>query len=97
VALAESGVLKKYNVRLLGANLQSIKKAEERDRFKKIITDIGLEVPKSGYATYRWEEARKVVRRSAFRSSSARLIRSAAWAAMSPTIPKNMSDTSNGA
>ena len=37
VALAESDVLKKYNVRLLGANLRTIKKAEERDRFKKTI------------------------------------------------------------
>lgn len=49
VALAESGVLKKYSVRMLGANLQSIKRAEERDRFKKIIQEIGLEVPKSCY------------------------------------------------
>jgi carbamoyl-phosphate synthase large subunit len=60
VALAESGVLKKYNVKLLGANLQSIKRAEERDRFKKIITDIGLEVPRSGYA-HSWDEARKIL------------------------------------
>jgi carbamoyl-phosphate synthase large subunit len=48
VTLAENGVLKKHNVRLLGANLRSIKRAEERDKFKKIIGDIGLEVPKSG-------------------------------------------------
>jgi carbamoyl-phosphate synthase large subunit len=60
VALAESGVLKKYNVRLLGANLQSIKKAEERDRFKKIIIGCGLEVPKSGYA-HNWDEAKKII------------------------------------
>jgi carbamoyl-phosphate synthase large subunit len=65
VALAESGVLKKYHVRLLGANLQSIKRAEERDRFKKIMTDIGLEVPKSGYA-HTIEEARKVAREIGF-------------------------------
>ncbi|HBG77753.1 MAG TPA: carbamoyl phosphate synthase large subunit, partial [Phycisphaerales bacterium] len=44
VALAESGVLEKYGVKLIGANLETIKKAEERDRFKKIIQDIGLEV-----------------------------------------------------
>ncbi|UCE48501.1 MAG: carbamoyl phosphate synthase large subunit, partial [Phycisphaerales bacterium] len=35
VALAESGVLKKHKVRMLGANLKTIKKAEERDRFKQ--------------------------------------------------------------
>jgi carbamoyl-phosphate synthase large subunit len=61
VALAESGVLKKYNVRLLGANLRSIKRAEERDKFKKIIEDIGLEVPKSGYV-HSWKEAQKVIK-----------------------------------
>jgi carbamoyl-phosphate synthase large subunit len=61
VALAESGVLDKHNVKLLGANLESIKRAEERDRFKQIIEDIGLEVPKSGYA-HSWEEAQEVVK-----------------------------------
>ncbi len=60
VALAESGVLKKYGVKLLGANLRSIKRAEERDRFKKIIEEIGLDVPKSGWA-HSWAEAKKVV------------------------------------
>ncbi len=60
VALAESGVLKKYNVRMLGANLKAIKKAEERDRFKKTMAECGLEVPKSGYA-HNWEEAEKII------------------------------------
>ena len=61
VALAESGVLEKYNVKLLGANLESIKKAEERDKFKTIIKEIGLEVPKSGYA-HNWLEAQEVIK-----------------------------------
>ncbi len=60
VALAESGVLKKYKVRMLGANLRSIKRAEERDKFKKIIEDIGLEVPKSGIV-HTWTQAEKLV------------------------------------
>jgi carbamoyl-phosphate synthase large subunit len=60
VALAENGTLKKYKVRMLGANLRSIKRAEERDRFKKIIEDIGLDVPKSGYA-HTWKEAQKIL------------------------------------
>src|SRR3989339_1220006 len=60
VALAESGVLKKYKVKLLGANLRSIKRAEERDKFKKIIMEeCGLEVPKSGYV-HNWDEAKKI-------------------------------------
>ena len=46
VALAESGVLRKYKVRMLGANLRSIRRAEERDRFKAIMQEIGLEPQK---------------------------------------------------
>ncbi len=65
VALAESGVLKKYGVRLLGANLRAIRKAEERDLFKKTILDIGLGVPRSGCA-HSWEEAKKIVEVTGF-------------------------------
>ena len=65
VALAESGVLKKYGVKMLGANLRAIKKAEERDLFKKTILDIGLEVPRSGYA-HSWEEAKEIVKETGF-------------------------------
>ncbi|MFA5424936.1 MAG: carbamoyl-phosphate synthase large subunit, partial [Phycisphaerae bacterium] len=61
VALAEKGILKKYNVKLLGANLQSIKRAEERDKFKKIIGQIGLDVPKSG-CIHSWEEAQEIIK-----------------------------------
>ena len=60
VALAESGVLKKYGVRLIGADLSAIRKAEERNLFKKVIEDCGLEVPKSGYA-HNWEEAKDIL------------------------------------
>ncbi len=60
VALAERGTLKKYKVRLLGADLPSIRRAEERDRFKKVILDIGLDVPKS-YYVHSLEEAEQCV------------------------------------
>ena len=60
VALAESGVLDECGVRMLGANLESIRRAEERDRFKRIIQDIGLEVPRSGCARS-WDEAQDIV------------------------------------
>jgi carbamoyl-phosphate synthase large subunit len=56
VALAESGVLDQFNVRMLGANLETIKKAEARDLFKDIMAEIGLEVPRSGFA-HTWQEA----------------------------------------
>lgn len=51
VALARSGVLEKYGVELIGARLQSIKKAEDRELFKEAMQRIGLEVPKSGFCT----------------------------------------------
>ncbi|MBI4594821.1 MAG: carbamoyl-phosphate synthase large subunit [Candidatus Tectomicrobia bacterium] len=50
VALAENGTLEKFGVELIGANLQAIKKAEDRALFKEAMQRIGLEVPKSGYA-----------------------------------------------
>ncbi|MBW8002752.1 MAG: carbamoyl-phosphate synthase large subunit [Planctomycetes bacterium] len=62
VALAESGVLEKHGVKLLGADLRSIKRAEERDLFKTImIEECGLKVPKSGYA-HSWDEAKKIIK-----------------------------------
>src|SRR6187551_1562522 len=47
VALAEAGVLEKYNVELIGANIESIKKAEDRLLFKDAMRQIGLETPQS--------------------------------------------------
>ena len=50
VELAESGVLDKYNVELIGAKLPAIQKAEDRALFKKAMQEIGLDVPNSGIA-----------------------------------------------
>ncbi len=47
VELAESGVLEKYGVTLIGAKLEAIKKAEDRGQFKQAMIDCGLDVPKS--------------------------------------------------
>jgi len=47
VALADSGVLDKYGVELIGAQLRAIKMAEDRLLFKDAMTRIGLDVPKS--------------------------------------------------
>jgi len=60
MSLAEMGVLKKYNVRMIGATEDAIRKAEERDIFKQIMNDIGLEVPCSGYA-HNWQEAQALI------------------------------------
>src|SRR3954453_12660152 len=47
VALAEAGVLDKYGVELIGAKVDSIKKAEDRLLFKDAMRKIGLETPYS--------------------------------------------------
>ena len=47
VALAEAGVLDKYGVELIGAKIDSIKKAEDRLLFKDAMKKIGLDLPQS--------------------------------------------------
>src|SRR3982750_3601737 len=47
VDLAEAGVLDKYGVELIGAKIESIKKAEDRLLFKDAMRKIGLDMPKS--------------------------------------------------
>jgi carbamoyl-phosphate synthase large subunit len=47
VALAESGVLEKYKVELIGAQLPAIQCAEDRLLFKEAMKEIGLDLPKS--------------------------------------------------
>ena len=49
-AVAEMGVLEKYGVEMIGANLESINKAEDRDLFRQAMNKIGLRIPKSGIA-----------------------------------------------
>jgi len=51
VALAKDGTLEKYGVELIGANLQAIEKAEDRDLFKQAMERIGVAVCPSGIAT----------------------------------------------
>src|SRR6202008_4102209 len=47
IELSDGGVLEKYNVILIGANVEAIKKAEDRLFFKDAMQRIGLDVPKS--------------------------------------------------
>src|SRR5213593_1820569 len=60
IALGEAGVLERYGVGLIGAQLDSIRKAEDRDRFREAMQKIGLKLPKSGYARS-VDDARKIV------------------------------------
>ncbi len=61
VALSDSGVLKQYGVELIGARIDTIKKAEDREMFKVSMEKIGLKVPFSKY-THSKEEAMRFAR-----------------------------------
>lgn len=45
--LHERGILEKYNVELIGAKVEAIKKGEDRQIFKQLVLDAGADVPKS--------------------------------------------------
>ena len=51
LALYESGVLKRHNVELIGASIDAITIAEDRQKFKEAMLDIGLDVPRSALLT----------------------------------------------
>jgi carbamoyl-phosphate synthase large subunit len=55
------GVLSKHGVRLIGAQVDAIRKAEDRDLFKQAMARAGLEVARSGHASS-VEEAREIVK-----------------------------------
>ena len=63
VELSESGVLERYGVELIGAQLESIHKAEDREAFRIAMQRIGLKLPASGFA-HSLEEARLIVEKT---------------------------------
>ena len=60
--LAEEGILEKNNVELIGADADAIATAEDREKFKIAMTEIGLGVPASGVAR-NIEEAREIAKK----------------------------------
>jgi carbamoyl-phosphate synthase large subunit len=62
VALAEDGTLDRCGVEMIGAKLPAIKKAEDRQLFKRAMESLGLALPRSGQAGS-LEDARAVVAR----------------------------------
>ncbi|HSW44089.1 MAG TPA: carbamoyl-phosphate synthase large subunit [Phycisphaerae bacterium] len=57
---ADSGILDRQSVKLIGASRAAIHKAEDRTEFKNAMLRIGLDVPRSGIA-HSWAESRKVI------------------------------------
>ena len=54
--LFKEEVLDKYNVQLIGAQVEAIEKAEDRERFKKAMDDVGIDTAQ-GEFVHTWEEA----------------------------------------
>jgi len=67
MALAQSGVLEKHNVELIGANARAIALAEDRKLFGEAMARIGLAVAQGGIAES-YDEAEKIVEKTGFPS-----------------------------
>ncbi len=65
LALDEKGVLERYGVELLGANVKALKLGEDRLLFKEAMEEVGLKVPQSGYAATA-DEAHEIAARLGF-------------------------------
>jgi carbamoyl-phosphate synthase large subunit len=63
--LYDAGILAKYGVKLLGADVVAIRKAEDRQLFKEAMTRAGLHSARSGHA-HSLEEAQEMVKTTGF-------------------------------
>ncbi|MCB1143604.1 MAG: carbamoyl-phosphate synthase large subunit [Leptospiraceae bacterium] len=59
MALVKEGILDRFGVKLIGAQAEAIRKAEDRELFKKAMINIGMKVPRSGMA-HTIEEAHRI-------------------------------------
>ena len=62
MSLCRSGVLEKHGIEMIGANARAIERGEDRQVFKDLMLEIGLDVPISGTA-HTVEEARQIAER----------------------------------
>jgi carbamoyl-phosphate synthase large subunit len=65
VELYERGVLDKFGVKLIGANIDAIKVGEDRELFKKAMDEVGIPSAKGGFA-HTWEEAQKIIEETGY-------------------------------
>lgn len=61
----KTGIFEKYNVEMIGASIDAINKAEDRELFRNAMNKIGLRIPKSGFAT-NMHEVEDVAKRIGF-------------------------------
>ena len=55
--LDKQGILEKYNIQLIGAQVDAIEKAEDRERFKEAMDAVGIETAQGGFV-HSWQEAK---------------------------------------
>ncbi|MCF8074583.1 MAG: carbamoyl-phosphate synthase large subunit [Desulfotignum sp.] len=65
IEAAKTGIFEEYNVELIGASIQAIHKAEDRELFRDAMNKIGLRIPKSGFA-HNFAEVEDVAKRIGF-------------------------------
>ena len=65
VELAERGILAKHGVELIGASLEAIQTAEDREKFKEAAARVGVETPRSGKVRS-WADAEALARTLGF-------------------------------
>src|SRR5687767_14942486 len=65
IALEDAGVLREYNVEMIGAKRDAIKVAENRLLFKQAMDEAGLEMPRGGFAKS-WNEAEEIVTQTGY-------------------------------
>jgi carbamoyl-phosphate synthase large subunit len=65
VELYEKGILEEFDVKLIGANIESIKVGEDRELFKAAMEEVGIPCAKGGFA-HSWEEAEKIVEETGY-------------------------------
>ena len=63
--LNKNGILKKYNIELIGAQVDAINKAEDREKFKTAMDEIGIDTAQGGFVNT-WEEAEMMLEKIQF-------------------------------
>ncbi|HEX8887810.1 MAG TPA: carbamoyl-phosphate synthase large subunit [Pyrinomonadaceae bacterium] len=65
IALDDAGVLEEYGVEMIGAKRDAIKVAEDRELFKSAMEEVGLPMPRGGFA-HSWAEAEQIVEETGY-------------------------------
>ena len=65
IELNNKGILKKFNVELIGAQINAIEKAEDRQKFKEAMDQVSIETAQGDFI-HNWDEAKKLLNETSF-------------------------------